>query len=168
MEAQRSRNVLRSSVFRMVFAALQNRAIEKRSRREGDALSEEDILEALAKEAKKRKEAIALFTQGSRMELAEKERAELAVLLEYLPTPLSPEELTAIIHEVVGSHADSGTSPANLPAGGRPLRPSASEASGASQANFGKMMGEVMKRVKGRAEALEVNRLLKNALTKQG
>ena len=145
--AQRSHDALRSSVLRLVFAAIQNYVIERRSKRArsgdagvDDAVSDDEVLAVLVKEAKKRKESIALFTQGSRNDLVAKETAELAVLEAYLPKPLTPEELMTIVRDVVDTASET------------------------ERAQFGKLMGAVIQRTEGRAEASEVSRLLKTAL----
>ena len=145
--AQRSYDALRSSVLRLVFAAIQNYVIERRSKRArsgdagvDDAVSDDEVLAVLVKEAKKRKESIALFTQGSRNDLVAKETAELAVLEAYLPKPLTPEELMTIVRDVVDTASET------------------------ERAQFGKLMGAVIQRTEGRAEASEVSRLLKTAL----
>ncbi len=144
-EAQRAHNAFRAEVFRSVFAAIQNRSIENRSKGGGKtSLTDEEVLEIIAKEAKKRKEAAVLFREGSRTELAEKEEKELRELERYLPQPLSLEELHVVIHDVLQKFKGDAT-----------------------QNNFGKIMGEVMRSVKGRADASQVGTLLKEALEKE-
>jgi len=140
-EAQRARDAFRAGVLRLVFAAIQNRSIEKRSKGDSEKLTDEEVLEVVAKEAKKRKEAIGLFREGSRPELAENEEKELRELEHYLPQPLSEEELRAAVRDVLRKFGEDTT-----------------------QKNFGKIMGEVMRSVKGRAEASQVSVLLKEVL----
>ncbi len=145
-EAQRARNIFRAEVLRLVFAAIQNRSIEKRSKAGGEkSLTDEEVLEIIVKEAKKRKEAAILFREGSRTELAEKEEKELQELEQYLPQQLSLEELHAVIHDALQKFKGD-----------------------VIKDNFGKIMGEVMRSVKGRADASQVSTLLKEALEKEG
>lgn len=92
--ALKSRERLRASVIRMVLAAISNAEVAGKTARE---LSDDDVLSVLSSEAKKRKESAEAFDAGNRPELAEKERAEAAILAEYLPAPLSEAEVVAIV-----------------------------------------------------------------------
>lgn len=110
-EAQLKKEDLRVSVLRLLLASLNNREIEKRTKLsksfpleklgELSQLTEEEIIEVIVSEAKKRREAIVGFTQGGRKDSAEKEKKELEILETYLPKPLSQEELKEIVIEVV-------------------------------------------------------------------
>ena len=94
-EAMKAQQAERLGVIRMLKAALKNVAIEKG----GIAfiLSDTDALAVVRKEMKKRQDSIESFTAGGRPELAAKETAEAAILAAYLPQPLSPEELSALV-----------------------------------------------------------------------
>jgi len=96
-------------------------------------LKEEAVISILGGEMKRKKEALALFSQGRRNDLAAKEAGEIAILNEYLPQELSEAELLAIIKSVV-SNTDSP--------------------------NFGQVMGKVMAEAKGRADGNLVARLV--------
>ena len=152
-ESQLKKEELRVSVLRLVMASLNNKEIEKRTRlskfspleklEELSKLTEEEIIETLNSEAKKRKESIISFKQGQRLELAEKEEKELVILEEYLPEPISEEELRNIIKEVI----------ARVKAG--------------SLADFGKVMSQLMPEIKkrGRADGNLVNQIVKEFLS---
>ena len=90
-----------AGVLRMVVAALQNKSIEKRGKGEEEELTQEEILEILAREAKKRKEAIELYKQGDRQELADNEEKELAIIEKYLPQQMSKEEVVEIVLAII-------------------------------------------------------------------
>lgn len=90
-----ARNVLASSVLRMLLSEVGYRFIEL-----GRDLTDEEVLSVVAREAKKRRESIEAF-QGNRPELAAQERDELAVLTVYLPEQMSDDQLEEIVVEVV-------------------------------------------------------------------
>lgn len=139
-KALKEKDVTKVSTLRLLLTAFHNREIEKRTCRQAPILNEEDILNILLSEVKKRKEAAEIYEKGERLDLAEKEKNELKIIQEYLPKPLSGEELEKIITQVI------------------------KETGAASQKDFGRVMGEVMKLVKGKAEGLEVSRLIKEKL----
>ena len=74
---------------------------------QGGALSDEEILEIFTKEAKKRKEAIALFEQGGRKDLADKEKTELIMIEKYLPAQLGKDEIRVVVKEIIAGGADT-------------------------------------------------------------
>ena len=119
-DAMRARESERLTTIRMLLAALKNKQID--ARRE---LNEEDIVTVLATEAKKRREAAESFRGGDRLELAEKEEAELVVIESYLPQQLSEDEVNAIIDELIASTGAE------------------------SKRDMGKVMGPLMGRIKG-------------------
>ena len=97
-DAMKSGNAEKLGVLRMLNAALHNRAIEKGK----DAvLTDEEIIEVLRREAKKRKESVEAFNKGGRPELAEKERAELALIEAYLPKQMRREEVVVVVEKVI-------------------------------------------------------------------
>jgi len=95
------------SVFRMLVAALHNAEIEKRGRVGEAELFEEEARAVLVKEMKKRKEAAALYDQGGRAELAEKEKREANIIAAYLPPAVSREEIEKAVDEVMGTERES-------------------------------------------------------------
>lgn len=137
--ALKARDALRTSVIRMALAAITNAEVAGKEARE---LTDDDVLTVLSSEAKKRRESATAFDEGHRPELAEKERAEAAILAEYLPEPLSDEEITAIVSGVIDQTG----------------------AAGEGMKAMGKVMGAVSAQTKGRADggavAAEVRRQL--------
>ena len=95
-EALRSKDSLRLNTIRSVISAIKNQEINLRKE-----LEEEEILSLVTREVKKRKEASALFKQGERVDLMEKENQELAILQSYLPEQISEEDLRKRIKEVI-------------------------------------------------------------------
>lgn len=119
-DAMRARESDRLNTIRMLLAALKNKQIDAQR-----DLDEDDIVTVLATEAKKRREAAESFRNGDRLELAEKEEAELVVIESYLPQQLAEDEVNAIIDELIAS---SGAE---------------------SKRDMGKVMGPLMGRIKG-------------------
>ncbi len=93
--AQKNGETERLGVLRLVSAAIHNRVIEKGI--QGSELPDEEVLAVLQKEAKKRREAIALFRQGKRDDLADKEEKELALLQTYLPPALTRADIEKVV-----------------------------------------------------------------------
>ena len=106
----------------------------------GKEMTDDAILQVIAKGVKQREESIAQFTEAGRAELAENEKKEMELLKKYLPEQLSEEAVAAIVKEAVA-------------------------ATGAmSKKDMGKVMKEVMARVKGQADGKLVSRLVGAAL----
>jgi uncharacterized protein YqeY len=124
--AMRAKDSARLSVLRMLKAALKNAAIEKRCS-DGE-LSDSDAITVLRKQVKQRLDSIESFEKGGRAELAEKEKAEIAVLNHYLPQAMSAEELQKIVAETIA------------------------EAGATSRAQMGAVMKALQAKVAGRAD----------------
>lgn len=104
--AMRSREGLRTSTLRMVLAAVANAEVAGKSARQ---LSDDEVTGVIVSEAKKRREAADGFEAGGRPELRDKELAEAAILAEYLPEPLTAEQIERLVAEAVeetGAGAD--------------------------------------------------------------
>ena len=106
----------------------------------GKEMTDEAILQVIAKGVKQREESIAQFESAERAELAENEKKEMALLKKYLPEQLSEDAVAAIVKEAV---AATGAT---------------------SKKDMGKVMKEVMARVKGQADGKLVSRLVGAAL----
>ena len=100
--AMKSREAARLSTLRMVKAAVQNREIEK-----GAALTDEELTKLLQSLVKQRRDSVEQYEKAARAELAEKERAEIAVIEEYLPRAATREEIERAVEEAV---AETGAS----------------------------------------------------------
>lgn len=135
--AMKSYDSLKTSVLRMVKAAIKNKQVEKRK-----DLSDEEIISVISTLTKQRRESIDLFSKGGREDLAEKERQELAMLQLYLPGQLSPEDLDRIIMEAINESSAEGVK------------------------DIGKVMRLIMPRVQGAADGKVVNQRVKELLEK--
>jgi hypothetical protein len=127
--AMKARDSLRASTLRMTLTAVTNAEVAGEAARE---LSDAEVLEVLEKEAKKRREAAEAYEQAGRSELAEKERAEAAIIAEYLPAQLTDEELAEIVRAAIEQVGASGMK------------------------DMGAVMKVVQPQVKGRAEGARV------------
>lgn len=96
--SMREKNVIRKNVIQMVRAAILQ--VEKDKQIE---LTDEQIIDVIAKESKKRKDSLADYEKSGREELIAQVNEEIEILAEYLPKPLSKEELEKIIEEVIAS-----------------------------------------------------------------
>lgn len=103
--AMKARDELVTSTLRMALAAVRNAEVSGKQAR---ALSEEEVRAVLTAEVKKRRDAAAAFGDAGRAEQAERERAEEGVLIGYLPTQLSDEELTQVVSEALAGLDLSG------------------------------------------------------------
>jgi uncharacterized protein YqeY len=103
--SMKSKDELRLSTLRMALSAITNEEVAGKTARE---LSDDEVLKVLAREAKKRREAAEAFDGAGRAELAERERAEGAVLDAYLPAQIGDEELAAIVTAAIASSGAEG------------------------------------------------------------
>lgn len=104
-DAIRSRDELRTATLRMALAAITTDEVAGKQARE---LSDDEVLRVLAREAKKRREAAEAFESGNRPELAERERAEGAVIDAYLPKQLDDDELRSLVAAAIEEAGASG------------------------------------------------------------
>jgi uncharacterized protein YqeY len=100
IEAMKARDPARTGALRLISAALKNKDIELRT---GTAPADDDVVvaEVLMKMAKQRRESIEMYDQGGRAELADAERAELAVIESFLPKQMDEADAMAAIKAVV-------------------------------------------------------------------
>lgn len=134
--AMLSRDEFTVSILRMLISVLNNSAIEKRAKSGTDELSGEEILAIFRKEAKKRREAAAMFETGNRPELKERELKEAEFVERYLPKQLAEKEIEAVVLKVLAS----------------------------GLTDFGAVMREAMKELKGRADGNAVQAIIKKHL----
>jgi len=134
-DSMRARDERRTQTLRMAMSAAHNRQIEV-----GRALNDEDYVEILGKQVKQRRESIEAFRSGGREAMADNEEAEAAILAEFLPEPMTPGDLEAIIRAAI---AETGAS---------------------SPADLGKVMGKVVPQTKGRADGKAVSDLVRSLL----
>jgi hypothetical protein len=134
-DAMRARDARRTSTLRLAMAAAHNRQIEL-----GRPLTDDDTLDVLSRQVKQRRESIELFRAGGREAMAEAEEAEAAILSEFLPQPLSGEELERMVRDAI---AETGAS---------------------SPADRGRVMGRVVPQTKGRADGKAVSDMVRRQL----
>jgi len=135
VKAMKSKDEVQVSVLRMLKSALQNAKIAEQKE-----LSDDDVIKVVQKEIKQRKDSIATYETGGRVELADKEKAEIEILSAYMPAQLSNEELTAIVKSAI------------------------EETGATSMADMGKIMGKVMPQVAGKADGNQVSAKVKELL----
>ena len=98
--AIKARDELRSSTLRMVLSAITNAEVAGKSARE---LTDDDVVGVIGSENKKRREAATAFEDAGRTESAAKERAEAAILADYLPTQLTDDEIRDLVTSTIAS-----------------------------------------------------------------
>ena len=118
-DAMRAKDAARLSVLRLLKAALKNATIEKVGA-EGE-LNDPDAVAVIRKQVKQRQDSIESFEKGGRADLAEKEKAEITVLNNYLPQAMRPEEVAKIVAETI--REVSATSRAQMGAVMKALQP---------------------------------------------
>lgn len=127
------------SVVRMLKSAIQYYEINKGGA--GYEATDEDVIEVVGREIKKRRESIELYEKGGRQELADKEKAEMEILQGYLPEQLSEEEIRNLVEEALS-------------------------ATGATEMkDMGKVMGILMPKIKGKADNSMVSSLVREKLS---
>ncbi len=125
----------RLSVIRMVRSSLKNVEISKKHE-----LTEDEVTEVVAKEVKKRKDAREEYIRLNRPDVADGLGEEIAILQEYLPAQMSPQEIRHLVREVIAEVQPAGPK------------------------DMGKVMGRLMPVVKGRADGKLVNEIVKELL----
>lgn len=151
--ALKSGDSVRRTLIGMVMTSIRNKEIEKRTKLSktvsdpakldtDSQLNEEEIVDVIASEVKRRKDAIAEYEKAGRPELAESEKNEADMLMKYLPEQMSDQELKAIIEATIAETGASGP------------------------ADMGKLIGAVMPKVKGKADGQRVSAIVKELLVK--
>lgn len=108
--------------------------------RGSEDLNEDQVLEIVNRAAKRRKESITEYEKADRDDLAEKERMELSIIQRYLPAQMSETEIESAIDDIISSMGE------------------------VSQKDFGKIMGQLMKDLKGKADGAQVKSILQKKL----
>ena len=100
-DAMRAKDALRLSTLRLVSAAIKDRDIAMRGEGRDEVAGDADVLAILARMVKQRQESARAYEEGGRLDMAESERAEIAVIEEFLPRQLGEGEVDAAIDEAV-------------------------------------------------------------------
>lgn len=153
-EALKAKREIELSTLRLLLASILNKEKEKRYRiakekpelkekelEKESQLTDEEIIEVVFSETKKRKESIEEFKKGGRADLVEKEKAEAKVLQKYLPEQLSEKEIEKIAKEAIEKVGVESTK------------------------DIGKVMGALMPKLKGKADGSVASRIVKELLT---
>jgi uncharacterized protein YqeY len=131
----RSGDALRRDTLRMVQNTVYNTEKARKP-----TLTDDEILAVIVRETKTRRESVEAFRKGGREDLAAKEEAEIAILAEYLPQPLTEDELSALVDQGI---AETGATSAR---------------------DLGKVMGWLSPRIRGRADGKVASGLVARAL----
>jgi uncharacterized protein YqeY len=99
--AMKAQDTCRVATLRLILATLKDRDIAVRGDGEQDSVSDEDILEMLAKMVRQRRESVTLYEQSGRDDLAAREAEEISIIEEYMPTPLDAAETEAAVREAL-------------------------------------------------------------------
>jgi hypothetical protein len=129
--ARKAQNKDRTLVLGTILANLKNREIDLRR-----PATDEEVVEVLRKGIKIRREAIEQYRAGGRTDLADAEQAQIAVLEEFLPPAVDPEEIRAAVRDVIAGGAK----------------------------DLGKVMGQIVPRYKGRADGRLINQIVREEL----
>lgn len=136
-DAMRSQDKLRLSTIRMLLSAVKNKEIDLRVK-----LTDEEVIETITSQVKQRRDSIEQFTNAGRLDLVEKEEAELKILQGFLPKQLTPEEIDPEVEKAVA------------------------EAEASGMKDLGKVMKLLMPRVAGRADGKLVSEKVRERLSK--
>jgi len=107
-EAMRARDARTLSTVRLILAALKDRDIAARGTGNMAGIDEPEILRLLQAMIKQRRESIALYEQGRRIDLADRERAEIAVIESFLPHQMNDDEIAAAVAAVIAESGAAG------------------------------------------------------------
>lgn len=140
-DAMRNKESDRLSTLRLINAAIKDRDIDARGSGSEDGVSDDDILAILAKMVKQRQESARVYEDGGRLELAEKERAEISFIEEFLPKQLSDDEIASAIDAAIAEVGAAG------------LR------------DMGKVMGALKSKFTGQMDFGAVGPMVKNKLS---
>lgn len=136
VSAMKSQDKLRLSVLRMVKGAIQLEEINKKT-----TLTDEDVIGVLSKQIKTRKESIADFEKGNRLDLIEQTNKEIEILNEYMPEQLSEEEVIKVIDDAFIKVNPTSTS------------------------DMGKIMGLITPQLKGKTDMSSVSRIVREKIS---
>jgi uncharacterized protein YqeY len=96
-EAVKGRETVRASTIRLILAALKDREIAARTTDSVEPIGEEEVMSLLARMVRQREESATAYEEGGRLDLADEERREIAVIRAYLPRPMTDAEVESAI-----------------------------------------------------------------------
>ena len=134
-DAMRNKDSIRRTVLRTIISEIRNAEIAKQ-----EALDDEGIMVVITKQAQQRRDSIEAFKSASRSDLVENESEELKIISGYLPEQLSEDEISVVITEVISQVEAKGFS------------------------DMGKVMKEIMQRIRGRADGKAISAIVTSRL----
>ena len=141
-EAMKAGDATKRLVLGMVISAIKNKELEKRAKSgKTDELNDEEIIDVISLEVKKRKESIESYEKGGREELARKERDEFKILMEYMPEQMSEDAVKEEVKKAI------------LEVGAKEIR------------DMGKVLSALMPKLKGRADSSMISKIVKEELS---
>ncbi|MFQ5954258.1 MAG: GatB/YqeY domain-containing protein [Kiloniellales bacterium] len=140
-DAMKRRAELEVSTLRLILAAIKDRDIAARGKGQPDGIDDDELLGLLQTMVRQRQDAIALYEQGGRLELAERERDEIGVIETYLPRQLDEDEIAAAVKQVID------------------------ETGAASLKHMGATMAELRRRYAGRMDFAKASGMVKRQLS---
>ena len=163
-DAFRSKNEIKLSVLKMVQSEIGNAEINKKAKlikslpaeqaggqvENIDTLSflnDEEVLQVISREIKKRKDAVEMYEKAGRTELADKEKAEIAVLMSYMPEQLTEEKIRELAKDAVAKSGAKGEKETCPP-----------------ERRIGKVMAILMPQIKGQSDGALVNKIVRELL----
>ena len=133
----RAKDELRMLILRSLLSSMNYAEIAKQKK-----LDDGGVIEVIAREIKQRKESIEAYEKGNRPDLVKNEKAEMAILQEYMPAQMGRDEIIALVQQVISEVEPKGPG------------------------NKGKVMQKLMPQVKGKADGGEVNNIVTDLLSK--
>jgi len=134
--ALRNKNTLELSVLRMLQSALKNKEIDNKK----ETLSDEDVIGVVGAEIKKRRDAVKEFEKVNRADAADQEKAEIEILMKYMPQQMNEDEIRAVVTSAI------------------------EETNAESMKDIGNVMKVLMPKVKGKADGSVVNKIVREML----
>ena len=135
-DAMRQRDAVRRDTIRLLLSAI---GYEEKAKRT-DVLDDDAVMQVLSRQAQQRRDSIEAYEKGNRADLVAKEEAELAIVVGYLPQPLSEDEIAVIVQSAIADVNATGPQ------------------------DMGKVMGKVMPQVRARANGKQVSALVNRTL----
>lgn len=137
-QAMKDGDTVKRDTLRMLDAAIKNTEIEKLKKEEG--LNDEEVMEAISRGIKQRRDSITQYETGGRKDLADKENKEIEVLAIYLPEQMSEDKIREVVKETINKIGATG------------------------KAEIGKVMGPIMGKLKGKADGNTVRKIVEEEL----
>lgn len=138
IQAMKARDSLRIGVLSYIKSVIKYREIENREKEK--ELTDDDVIDVISKEVRKREESIEMYKNGEREDLVHKEEEELKILKEYLPAQMREEEIRKTVVQIIEKLGATGSK------------------------DFGKVMKEVMIEIKGKANGALIKKIVEESL----